>query len=78
MANEQAWRAVEDEYEKRLPEDMQGFGLASIKEEGAPQDPRELIYSCSCGKCLEHYRRQWDAFTRYQNSRRLNEHQGHS
>ena len=41
------------------------FGLATVKEEGAPAHPEDVYTHCGCRKCDESFRKQALAYYRH-------------
>lgn len=46
-------------------EDNEGFGLARLKEEGAPAHPEDIYWHCGCEKCELSWQRQLKAYNDY-------------
>jgi hypothetical protein len=41
------------------------FGLARIKEEGAPAHPEDVYIHCGCVKCEEKWQKQLEAYNKW-------------
>ena len=54
---------------------MHGFGLASVKEEGAPLDPFDALLCTGPGATPEWFARQCNAWFSYQRTKGISEEQ---
>ena len=50
-----------------MKEKSYGFGLARIKQEGAPAHPEDVYIHCGCEKCEIHWNKQLKAYNSFQN-----------
>jgi hypothetical protein len=41
------------------------YGLARIKQEGAPAHPEDILIHCGCEECEERWQRQLQAYTEF-------------
>ena len=43
-----------------------GFGMARIKQEGAPAHPEDIYFHCGCKKCELRWQKQLKAYEDFQ------------
>ena len=53
-------------YAGHLPATNEGFGLARIKQEGAPAHPEDIYIHCGCAKCEARWQKQLKAYNEHQ------------
>jgi len=47
------------------------FGLAHLKEEGAPAHPEDIYIHCGCKKCEKNWQKQLKAYNEHQKKKAL-------